>query len=97
MATEYEKIKLIEKATDPVTLSDGSSNTQQFYAFDPKDKGKVKDGKPVQTRSIVRDGNVVTITCLESGRAIEVPWSGVLWARSMKPQPVQAQTAKRSG
>ncbi len=91
MATEYSRIKLRDKTSDPCSVSQTNGKSVQFTSHEPVSTG---GGKLVQKRSIVRDGQVVTITCLTSGRTREIPWTGVVEGEPVKTEP--AQTAKKS-
>lgn len=77
MATEYETVKLIDQhsAWDPVQ----PSRMNASHMFD-----RCANGKPI--RSITRDGGVVTVRHLESGRSVEFPWSSVRHAVVLVPK-----------
>jgi hypothetical protein len=80
MATvEYESIKLLEQhsAWDPVK----DSKMEASHIFTA-----LANGKPV--RRITREGGVVTVEHIQSGRKVELPWSNVRHA-VVKLEPAQ--------
>ncbi len=74
MTTEYSKIKFRDKVSDPCNASSTASKSAQLTTHDTNNNGD----KSKARRKIVRDGAVVTVTCLESGRALEYPWGAAV-------------------
>ena len=85
MATEYEYLKTVEKVKDPYRGNGQGDETVVFGAFD-------ETGRRGQIRRIVRDGDVVTVECIDGphqGLKISMPWANVRWGREMKPRPAE--------
>ncbi len=80
--TEYTYIELKKdcKSADPSTLS--RTQTRQFEAF--------HGGK--QRFALIREGETLTVTAVESGRAVDVPWGNVAFGRVRKPEAAPEPT-----
>lgn len=67
--TTYSTLNVAKPTYDPVHQN-VKTRTVKFDACDSQ-------GRAI--RSITREQGVVTVACLKSGRAVEVPWSGCVF------------------
>lgn len=88
--TEYSYIQMRPDCPVPDPIRESKAD---------KTRGFSSHNGPASVRRITRDGEVVVIECVTSGRRVEVAWSAVAFARPMpkreeKPQAQAPAMAK---
>lgn len=83
MATEYEYLKLVQKVKDPYR---GMGQGDETVVLESHDNA----GRRGQIRRISRDGDTVTIECVDGpskGLRVTTPWTNVRWGRETRRAP----------
>lgn len=83
--TEFSYIQMRPDCPVPDPIRDSKADKTRGFASHAADK---------RVRSIFRDGDVVVIECVLSGRRVEVPWAAVAFSRPMPKREAQAQQQK---